>query len=125
MVCTITMSSNNTFSLDVTQTTSVGPSAISDETILWHLRYGHLNERSLHDLSSKGMVHGLRTMEHLSVCEGCVEGKKACEAFPGYSSRTTQILDLVHTDVCGSMPVQSLGGNKLFLLFTDDLSRMT
>lgn len=34
-------------------------------------------------------------------------------------------LQLVHSDLCGPMQVESLGGNMYFLLFIDDLNRMT
>ncbi|XP_076929891.1 uncharacterized protein LOC143594461 [Bidens hawaiensis] len=90
-----------------------------------HLRYSHLNERSLQDLSTKGMVYGLPKVKKWSVCEGCEQGKKAREFFPYHGSKTRELLNLVHADVCGPMPVKSLGGNTMFLLFTDEYSRMT
>ena len=34
-------------------------------------------------------------------------------------------LELVHTDVCGSMNISSIGGNNYFLTFIDDFSRKT
>ncbi|XP_076953586.1 uncharacterized protein LOC143627705 [Bidens hawaiensis] len=72
VVCKIPMSSNNTFPLNVGRTCEVGLSAMSEETLTWHLRYGHLNEGSLHTLSSKEMVYGLPKVKHWNVCEGCV-----------------------------------------------------
>ena len=35
------------------------------------------------------------------------------------------ILELIHADLCGPMRMESLVGNKYFLLFTDDYSRMS
>ncbi|XP_076926639.1 uncharacterized protein LOC143589895 [Bidens hawaiensis] len=52
VVCTIPMPGNN-FPLDISRTNEVGLSAINDETHIWHLRYGHLHERSLQDLSQR------------------------------------------------------------------------
>lgn len=44
----------------------------STETRLWHLRYGHLNVKSLNLLNQKEMVSGLPKIESLGLCEGCV-----------------------------------------------------
>jgi len=35
----------------------------SDESWMWHHRFGHLNFRSLSELKSKKMVHGLLQIE--------------------------------------------------------------
>ena len=44
--------------------------------------------------------------------------------FPKISStRATKPLELVHTDVCGPMNVESAGGSKYILTFTDDYTR--
>lgn len=39
------------------------------------------------------------------------------------SNRSTDILDVVHTDLCGLMKVDSIGGAKYFLQFIDDYSK--
>lgn len=39
--------------------------------------------------------------------------------------RETHALGVVHFDVCGSFEVHSLGGNKYFVSFVDDFTRMT
>jgi transposase InsO family protein len=43
--------------------------------------------------------------------------------FTGHGERATQLLELVHTDVCGPMATQARGGYSYFITFTDDLSR--
>ena len=35
----------------------------------------------------------------------------------------SDILDLVHTDVCGPISTQARGGYSYFIIFTDDRSR--
>ena len=35
----------------------------------------------------------------------------------------TDLLEIIHTDVCGPMSVSARGGYRYFLTFTDDLSR--
>ena len=37
--------------------------------------------------------------------------------------RSTRKLRLVHSDVCGPMPTESLGKKRYFVSFTDDYSR--
>ena len=37
--------------------------------------------------------------------------------------RASDILDLVHTDVCGPILIQARGGYSYFIIFTDDMSR--
>ncbi|CAL8999643.1 unnamed protein product [Prunus brigantina] len=93
----------------------------------WHKRLGHLNERSIKMLENQDMVHGLPHLEQTSiVCEGCMLGKQHIDSFPLESTwRATYPLELVHTDICGPMQTESILGNKYFLLFTDDCTRMS
>jgi hypothetical protein len=45
--------------------------------------------------------------------------------FPSSNNRSKEILDLIHSDVCGPMPVISLGGSLYYVIFIDDYSRKT
>ena len=38
-------------------------------------------------------------------------------------TRATQVLELVHSDVCGPMKTLSFGGARYFVTFIDDFSR--
>lgn len=50
--------------------------------------------------------------------------KAACGSFPMVGgTRATQLLELVHSNVCGPVFVLSLGGAKYILIFIDDFSR--
>ncbi|KAI5336308.1 hypothetical protein L3X38_015575 [Prunus dulcis] len=93
----------------------------------WHKRLGHLNERSIKLLENQGMVHGLPHLEQISVvCEGCMLGKHHRDSFPLESTwRATSPLELVHAYICGPMKTESISGNRYFLLFTDDCTRMS
>lgn len=47
-------------------------------------------------------------------------------SFPkGSLWKAKEKLELVHTDLCGPIRTTSLSGNKYFILFVDDLTRMT
>ena len=37
--------------------------------------------------------------------------------------RASDLLEIIHTDVCGPMSVEACGGYRYFLTFIDDLSR--
>ena len=61
----------------------------------------------------------------IGFCETCIGGKHHRGPFASSTTQTTQILELVHSDVCGKMQEKSLGGGEYFLTFTDDKSRYT
>ena len=59
-------------------------------------------------------------------CEACVLGKMQNKPFPKQSQhRATRPYEIVHSDVCGPMQVESKVGSKYMLTFTDDYSRYT
>ena len=43
--------------------------------------------------------------------------------FTGKGEQATELLSLIHTDVCGPMMVRAKGGYRYFIMFIDDLSR--
>ena len=56
----------------------------------------------------------------------CQEGKLHRQPFPiDGVMRAKEKLELVHTDVYGPMRIAFLSQNKYFILFIDDLTRMT
>ena len=58
-------------------------------------------------------------------CEHCVYGKKNRVSFPSSAKRENKILELVHSDVFGSVSVPSLGKSVYYVSFIDDFSRNT
>ena len=60
----------------------------------------------------------------LSFCEGCVQGKMHRQSFkPVREIWSSRKLQLVHSDVCGPMHMESFSGQKYFVTFIDDYSR--
>ena len=56
--------------------------SISDESWMWHHRFGHLNFRSLSELKSKKMVHGLPQIEiPKQLCVECYVSKQPRNSF--------------------------------------------
>ena len=63
------------------------------------------------------------TSESYPVCESCLQGKMTKLPFVGHGERATDLLALVHTDVCGPFDVPARGNYVYFIIFTDDMSR--
>ena len=93
---------------------------------LWHRRLGHASSQRLKEAVGKDMVKGVATFKgkQLSFCESCVMAKQHRKSFTSKDEiESKNHLDLVHTDVCGPMSLQSFGGAKYFITFIDDYSR--
>lgn len=93
---------------------------------VWHRRLGHLNYKSM-ELLKQGMAAGISyDNKTYQKCIACIEGKQTRLPFPKRTfHRATEVLQLVHSDVCGPMPCMSMSGLKYFLTFIDDFSRKT
>jgi len=61
--------------------------------------------------------------ESYETCESCLLGKMTKASFIGFPERASDLLELVHTDVCGPMSTTARGGFQYFITFTDDFSR--
>ena len=57
-------------------------------------------------------------------CEACTRANMLrISVLKQSSSKTTQPLELFHSDVCGPINIDSIGGSKYILTFTDDYTR--
>ena len=101
------------------------------EKQLWHYRLGHLCMKNEKKLSKESMVTGMKPMNHdgeCSIqCESCIMGKQHKNSFPKASK--SQVIDacgsIIHSGVCGPMPVNSIGGSRYFVTFIDNCSKYT
>lgn len=100
---------------------------MQDLTWTWHFRYGHLNLGGLKTLQWNRMVIGLlEIVPPFGVCEDCVVSKHHRESFSsGKSVRAKKLLEVVHSDICGSLNPTSNGGKHYFITFTNDLTQKT
>ena len=98
-----------------------------DESVVWHIRYGHFNLKSLKFMKNAGIVEDMPEITvNAQTCESCELRKQHRKSFPqNMSKRATHKLELLHSDICGPMSTASLSNNVYFALFIDDLSRMT
>jgi hypothetical protein len=64
-------------------------------------------------------------VDHECVCKGCAQGNITKNHFPKSDNKVDGILDIVHSDVCGPMPSNSLRGYVYYVTFIDDYSCKT
>ena len=105
---------------------STGPQERREPLDLWHQRLGHLNIQYIRDIAGKYLVIEVKIPKtgKISFCEGCVEGKMQRATFRSVGEiRSQRRLELIHSDVCVPMSMESLGGMKYFVTFVDDYSR--
>ena len=93
-----------------------------NSTYLWHCRLGHINEKRISKLHQSGLLHSF-DYESFDTCESCLLGKMTKTPFTGQSERATDLLGLIHSDVCGPLSSTARGGFQYFITFTDDFSR--
>ena len=91
-------------------------------TYLWHCCLGHISVKRMKKLHKEGLLESLG-YESFDACESCLLGKMTKTPFSGTMERATDLLEIIHTDVCGPMNIEARGGYHYFLIFTDDLSR--
>ena len=92
----------------------------------WHCRFGHLNFGYVNKLAQGKLVEGMNYSNGKvnQECEACAQAKMHRIPFPKQSTKkTSQPLELIHSDLCGPMNVDSIGGSKYVLTFTDDYTR--
>lgn len=96
-------------------------------TATWHQRLGHLSGHNM-KLLRQGLATDISFQEDPCkdvACEVCLKGKQARFPFPSNPEKSVAAkrLDLIHTDLCGPLPVNSLGDKRYILTFLDDHSR--
>ncbi|KAK2366240.1 putative mitochondrial protein [Trifolium repens] len=97
--------------------------AANDNPNLWHQRLGHMSEKGMKVMHSKGKLPGLQSVE-IDMCEDCIFGKQKRVSFQKSGKKPKkERLELVHSDVWGPTTVSSIGGKRYFVTFIDDHSR--
>ncbi|VFQ83200.1 unnamed protein product [Cuscuta campestris] len=68
--------------------------------------------------------HICTSMQNLHEVRHLAEGEVQLKApFTGHGERVSDVLGLIHSDVCGPINTEARGGFSYFVTFTDDLSR--
>ncbi|GJX22768.1 retrotransposon protein, putative, ty1-copia subclass [Tanacetum coccineum] len=93
-----------------------------DSTYLWHYRLAHISKKRIEKLQQEGLLKSTDD-ESFDQCVSCLSGKMTRKSFPHRPERATDLLGIIHTDVCGPLRHVSRQGASYFITFTDDYSR--
>lgn len=117
---------NNIYEVNEIRNQAMLASEVNDNKLTrWHQRYGHLNINDLKKSKVKEMVKGIEFSGKIDnfQCDICDKNKINIQPFRSSENRETEVLGLIHSDICGPMSVESMAGSKYFVTFIDDSSR--
>lgn len=85
----------------------------------------HKNNRVLKDMVKKDLISGIKLSDVDNFfCESCPLGKSHHLAFKKTElKRDIQLGEIIHSDICRLMSVESPGGSRYFVTFKDEASR--
>ena len=92
-----------------------------DSVMLWYKQLGHIFKQRIQRLVSDGILHALN-MTNFQICIECIKGKQIDKGKLG-ANRSTNILELIHSDIYGPFPTTSWNGQRYFITFIDDYPR--
>src|SRR5512141_3319102 len=82
-------------------------------TYLWHCCLGHIGVKRMKKLHADGLLESL-DYESFDACEPCLMGKITKTPFSRTMERATDLLEIIHTDVCSPMSVDARGEDHYF-----------
>jgi hypothetical protein len=102
-------------------------SSLHSQILLWHKRICHVNFQSLYHMTTHNLIAGTPRIPLIKhTCSSCMLGKMPRDRIPKLQSTlTTKLLQLIHSDICGPMPIPSRIGSRYILTFIDDYTRKT
>ncbi|GJX56152.1 retrotransposon protein, putative, ty1-copia subclass [Tanacetum coccineum] len=89
-----------------------------DSTYLWHCRLAHISKKRIEKLQQEGLLRSTDD-ESFDQCVSCLSGKMTRKSFPHRPERATDLLGIIHTDVCGPLRHVSRQGASYFITFTE------
>lgn len=87
----------------------------------WHRRLAHRNLRDIRSMKKDGLL--IRECACDSECIECFKGKMPRKSFPKKAKPVNEVLDVVVSDLCGPMRVESVGRKLYYMTFIDAYSR--
>ncbi|GJS69953.1 zinc finger, CCHC-type containing protein [Tanacetum coccineum] len=91
-----------------------------NDLILWHARRGHVHYKRMQDMSKDELI--LSFEMDTEKCKTCMLTKITKKPFQNVK-RETEVLELIHSDLCDLYATPSLENKKYFVTFIDYASR--
>ncbi|GKF01141.1 zinc finger, CCHC-type containing protein, partial [Tanacetum coccineum] len=91
-----------------------------NDSIIWHARLGHVHFKIMQDISKDALIPAFDM--DAEKCKTCMLTKITKKPFQNIK-RETEVLELIHSDLCDLHATPSLGNKKYFVTFIDDASR--
>ncbi|GKC94260.1 zinc finger, CCHC-type containing protein, partial [Tanacetum coccineum] len=114
--------SNHMFRLNIVYD-NIGSAFMStsklNDSILWHARLGHVYFKRMQDMSKDGLISA--SDMDTEKCKTCMLNKITKKPFQNVK-RETEVLQLIHSDLCDLHATPSLGNKKCFVTFINDAS---
>nr|GEZ90837.1 zinc finger, CCHC-type [Tanacetum cinerariifolium] len=90
-----------------------------NDSIIWHDRLGHVHLKMMQDMSKDGLIPSFDM--DTKKCKTWMLTKITKKPFQNV--RETEVLELIHNDLCDMHATPSLGDKKYFVTFIDDAFR--
>ena len=90
-------------------------------SMLWHRRLGHISIERIKRLVKDGVLKTLDFTD-FGTCVDCIKGKQTNKSTKG-AKRSSEILEIIHIDICGPFATPCLNGQRYFISFIDDHTR--
>ena len=88
----------------------------------WYCRLGHINKNRMSRLTQEG-IFDKDDYKLLPTCKSCLLEKMTKSPFNGKGEWASDVLGLVHTNVCGPISTSARREYHYFITFIDDLLR--
>ena len=111
--------------LDTTHVNSTNINHMSEKA-KWHRMLGHVNFDYLNKLIKNKLLDGIPSeieSEYMR-CKICIENKMNKLPFENNRYQAKQVLEIIHTDVCGTFQTTGPNGERYFVSFIDDYSKI-
>lgn len=98
----------------------------NEDAWLWNKRLCHVNFDNMIKIIRKKNIRGFPSLSKLDhvMCHQCQKRKMTKSSFKSKDYSKKRILELVHTNLCGPMRTQSYYGDRYFIMFVDDYTRL-
>jgi hypothetical protein len=98
-------------------------SASDNETSskLWYFHVGHISRGRMERLIKEVILQPLKFSD-LDHCVECIKGKFVKHVKKSRDAHSSSVLEIIHTDICGSFNVTTVDGFNSFITFTVDYS---